>query len=635
MAGQISIAAPVIAVSGKRKGPALLNPPRGNWKAQTRGGLYGLAIIDERLITTLGPNATPKGLMGPTVLDPNKDQLEFWFSFPTNPERVHQRRPPAVTVTPLQNGGTHIEDHGERYVYYQISGQTGIRPHRIPGSKIPVLGTKLPSFLQPAPSELTGLAPEERTGFDDMKSLRNFFIRYHALRQDPRKKHIRMAFFDNYLGESYIVVPHGDGFVHDRTSASPMSPGRYEIHVRGIQRLEVRLAQLQDAFAKKEGGFAGFLNRIRNATNQIQEAFDFATAALDRTAGLAQKALNTVINPTRVILQGLNNLVGVSRGFFAIPRNTVRTVANDARELVRALEGWKEDAQSVNPFHQLAPLDPFYTEGISTERGWLIHHFRRMAGALVRLAAEDRLYTLPHSVAVARRAAAYTETSGDGSTSSGELRNAPGAGGARAATLRTGETIVMAARRLLGDGARWQELALLNNLRSPYISPAGDGRNVLRPTDRILYPADGADGDGLVIQRELHDPLLRQLGSDWRMVANQFGKYDYAWANGDIELVSGAENYSQWTVIALHTPRGKMPLHPTFGLIGVAVGHKQELTDMVLLQASAKATLLSDERTESVGPLRFALEGTTVRLIGSVVAVGGGEALSLNRALRR
>ncbi len=292
------------------------------------------------------------------------------------------------------------------------------------------------------------------------------------------------------------------------------------------------------------------------------------------------------------------------------------------------------DAQA---FGRQITTDPFFTDGLVTDLARLFHFGRALEANLNRLAQEDRLFAPAASTVLASRSSRYGALDVVSNGNPADIRNLRSPTGAAEAIVSGEDTIESMARRTLGDASRWLELVLLNNLRAPYVSRGGNGRDVLRPNDRFLYPSDTA-GTGNNVARAQDEQnsgtVQARLGADVRLEGSMEAA-DWAVENGDIGLVSGGANYAQATQMRVSTLLGSLPFHPSYG-VPFAVGKKMtELTSLTKWRMDVEGSLLQDPRTASVNGLFVAVNGNTVRMVGSLSSITGDTPLGLNFAVQR
>ena len=178
--------------------------------------------------------------------------------------------------------------------------------------------------------------------------------------------------------------------------------------------------------------------------------------------------------------------------------------------------------------------------------------------------------------------------------------------------LPTNITLERLAQQELGDSSRWGEIAEVNGLKAPYISddPQESREGVLKRGDNILIPIAVQNGFSQVPVGKANklttnmSELERSLGTDLKVNAD----FDLVLtSSGDLELVAGAENMAQATILKLSYEPGEIMKHPEIGS-GIVVGRKypplQELKDRV------SKSLLQDPRVDKVSDLFLVREGS-------------------------
>jgi len=165
----------------------------------------------------------------------------------------------------------------------------------------------------------------------------------------------------------------------------------------------------------------------------------------------------------------------------------------------------------------------------------------------------------------------------------------------------------------LGSPNYWPDLAILNNLKPPYIQEEEtDDPRIKNYGDVLLVPSeDDSFSGGTIdlkdtkINKNLNN-LQKQMGIDVKLTEN----YDFSFNNiGDVNLIAGAENAGQAIVIKLTLEKGDLRYHPELGL-DTEVGEK--LKDPLLLKDQIIKSLQQDPRFEEVKNVNFRVDGNTV-----------------------
>lgn len=180
--------------------------------------------------------------------------------------------------------------------------------------------------------------------------------------------------------------------------------------------------------------------------------------------------------------------------------------------------------------------------------------------------------------------------------------------------LKAGMSLERLAQQELGDSTRWGEIVEINNLKAPYISedPKESRDGVLKPGDNILIPQPTLNGFSQTpVGKENKltkgmSELERNLGVDFKVDSN----FDLVLSSsGDFEVVAGAENMAQGTILKLSYEPGDVMLYPSLGA-GLTIGKKfpplEDLKDRVT------NSLLQDTRVSKVADLALTREGSAL-----------------------
>lgn len=613
-------------------------PPRGNWaisqNTNATQGLYALALIDLSKITGKNVQGVQDQLNGGSTGKQKPKSLSdiafLEFAFNVNPKSLGMEEPGATTITPLQDGGQFLERQGQIYKNIVINGTTGLRPNRsVSGAIIPFTGVANP-FAQGNTDPDTGLPRGERTGFDDFIDLRNLFRFYWDLMRDPsRAPNTLMIWQNGKEGEYYVVEPIN--IKSDRDASSPLTV-TYTIQLRTIERLEVtRFAQQKDSYTLRNSVNNAF-QRISDIRRQLIASFTLAQSLIDRTATIGQAVVNDVLNPVNQVISALTGVITSGTRFFDIPKNSLSIIAGNAVDLATSIDNLSNNVYS--------------TDGITTQLAIISNAYKNIARQSRALAAEPSLFTTQISSTISQKRKAYSNPliglprTGGSPTYLGNIR---AANAAAVAVINGNEDIKAISARLLGDAAQWKILVLLNRLRQPYISPAGDGINVLRPGDQILYPkSDNSTDNPITITDQKFsnmNTLDQRLGRDIMLVANQATAgivlYDAAVAHtGDLADIAGQDNLSQAIVIKFNTEQLELPTHPFFGCL-FPIGTKIRIQTLIGFNVGVRATLLSDRRISDVGSLSTTVTGNVLSVKAGAVIKGADQDLSFAFSVRR
>jgi len=185
----------------------------------------------------------------------------------------------------------------------------------------------------------------------------------------------------------------------------------------------------------------------------------------------------------------------------------------------------------------------------------------------------------------------------------------------RAYTVKSTDTIYSIATDLLGMWSRWPEIALINGLTYPYISPQS-GSYQAGPGDTIYVAAPDAEVPAELVESLLniaktHDLVSLQdlyLGIDWEVDALTG---DFVWSEYDFAMVAGPKAFDQELAVVLEGSGGVTP--DQVAVIPLKVGTKSRGTATVRLWQSLIANWLEQD------PRIVFVEWVTVKQEGSVV----------------
>lgn len=171
--------------------------------------------------------------------------------------------------------------------------------------------------------------------------------------------------------------------------------------------------------------------------------------------------------------------------------------------------------------------------------------------------------------------------------------------------LEKGLTLERLAQQELGDSTRWGEIVEVNNLKAPYVSedPNESRDGVLKPGSNILIPVPLLNGFSQVPVGKVNkltknmSELERSLGTDLKINSD----FDLVLSSsGDFELIAGADNMAQGTILKLSYEPGEVMSHPEIGS-GLIVGKKfppvEEIKDRIT------TSLLQDNRINKISDL--------------------------------
>jgi hypothetical protein len=561
----------------------------------------------------------------------NSSTAEFFFTVP--PKSISISEPFTTTVIATQNGGKFIESHGSIFKNIKIQGTTGLRPNKqtTPQRKIPLLQTD--SF-----EALTNLeevfgdrnVPEgEATGFSDIHFLRNIFRLYSDQKATGSK--IVMV-WRNIKDDDYWICEPKD-FSLSMNSRSPLTY-EYVITLQGLTKFDASLAtpispDPLDLQRTKRQVFARYQEYNQNFLN----SFLVISTAATRIRGAGYFGLTSLTDPLLSTIRGLT-AISDSVGEFEPALNATLDELDAAVE--DSFEALKDSLESTFTDDGTPVTSNDGSVGV-LRRDPIMRTLRRLRVTIRRLRAERALRDSVANSERARRArsAQAYRFAGGGRTnpiSGPRTAGSPAYIGNTASPTRIAESRVIRGegirdlcRRLLGDARRWKEIVLLNDLRPPYVEDAPSGPGILGPGDAVLYPTVDVTGtDASTIDSNNPSGSEREGTDDESIISQTYGRdirvksvevglgvtlTDLSVNQlGDIASVAGVENVKQAVGLKFATEVGTLPAHPYFGA-KFAIGTKASVSSFNEFRVNTLATLLSDQRVQTVNNLKFLTVG--------------------------
>ncbi|WIT25826.1 hypothetical protein [Bacillus phage SPO1L1] len=204
-------------------------------------------------------------------------------------------------------------------------------------------------------------------------------------------------------------------------------------------------------------------------------------------------------------------------------------------------------------------------------------------------------------------------------------------------TVMAGDTLQGIAQTQLGDASRWTELAVLNDLRYPFISDVGESiPNTITPGSPLFLPQDmtyddTTDNDVDSYEDELFGTDLALTTSDTNFSYMAGGDLETT-LSGDLQTVSGLESLKQDLIHRLITPIGTLTYHPTYGSNFLdIVGSKMDSTWRTKASIELSRCFLCDPRVVNVMDIEVyrITTGITISctIVTSTVAISISEQL--------
>jgi phage baseplate assembly protein W len=194
----------------------------------------------------------------------------------------------------------------------------------------------------------------------------------------------------------------------------------------------------------------------------------------------------------------------------------------------------------------------------------------------------------------------------------------------RLTRVEVGDSLRTIAKRELGSGLRWVELAELNQLRPPYIvdsiHAADRKRGTLISGDPIRLPV-GAIQSAAQTPEDVYGVDVDLSGGDINV------------ANGDYLQIGGGPNLKQALSHRLKTAVGELLAHPDYGCNAHAMlGMKNMPVVVLMVGGYVRRALQAEPRVAFIKEVSPRADGDIVHVFASVQPVSENSPVDLNLA---
>lgn len=587
-----------------------------------------------------------KGPLGPSGI--------ATFPLPMNPEDMEYDLPFAAEVTPLQEGGVVSEEGGITVGNLSLTATTGWK-----------LRTNFDTTWGPGDGEFTGLLGGEGGHFEDLSGQMAFwrlanrcFDAYSALKKDPQTAPVTRLEFHSQKDDLHLtVVPKN--FTLRRGAARERVTYRWTARFEVVGPATNEITVLRQLDGGLLQSFKNAVATIRKTLQSVAAAVNDITAAIDdirRTiTGIAG-----ILDDVATIVDSFTNLVEGVKAFADIPAAFISATANlveSAATFAGSALGLPADVR--NTLMGLADdLDTLKVSGTNLYRETFDDLARKYDLRSSEAPPTDDITRITLAQDLADRAAEAQGTLKvadvfDGPVRPGDVvrggiqslrplsRLQPGRyKGFEERVVGQGDTLQTLAAKHLGSARDWLVLAVVNQLRAPYITNGAQLPGTLQPGKRLIIPiaAGGAPFDAVTTG----EPQLGEsqadahLGTDFERVEISEGSFgwaiDRAGGSIDVRKVSGISNLGQALEGRFRTEQGQNILYPGIGLPRL-VGQKNLGSQTVEARYEARNQLLADARVERIGQFSFTNEQDRLKLTAKVQPKGYSTTRTISRTL--
>lgn len=388
------------------------------------------------------------------------------------PRSITEEEPAATVITPTLNAGKWIERHGQIIKTINISGTTGFnyRP------KLP----KIARDFLPTAAIVDQEGPN--SGLARFIRLRNIFRAYWEIFSNPanaeaREKNPIMLFINEKDDETWVVEPMS--FRMTRQSPSNKFTYQYDITMQTITSAD-NISFMRDP-TSLFSTLANIVAAVKNIMDYITKAIAAFSNLVAAITGFLRDLCDTFVNLATAIAIGLESFIKTGKSLADIGdyfKGGWKTVKNSFMHAYEELLLGDDAAKAQNGDVSVLGILPIT---IATQIAMWV---ARIAG---RLEMFSQTFPTTWNNTVMKL---YNPAYGVGGYN--ETIAAPLAkSGVREADITPGDDLISIAVKELGNAERFMEIAILNNLKPPYISPSQQSRlpNTLAPGDPILVPA--------------------------------------------------------------------------------------------------------------------------------------------------
>jgi hypothetical protein len=571
-------------------------------------------------------------------LDPaGSSPAEYFFS--VAPRVTELSEPYTTTITPTQRGGKFVESHGSIIKNLRIQGTTGVRPNRGPrggeAGTIPIVGQAIGDLAQQfrLGDRRRQAQSGEKTGFTDITFLRNIFRAYSDIKEnDEFSNNIVMIFQNNKDNDSWIVEPID--FKVTRSSKSPLAYD-YAITLKTLAPKEAILRGDADDPLSRILNVQRVFSRVQEFNQSLRRTFLIVSTQIRRLEGLGVFAQTQIMAPIINVTRGLGVIRSTGSNFGRALRRNAQTLAENLDEAIDLLTG----APGVE--EQDALVRSLRRARITASRILVEPGVRETAGG----ESADRHDRFARAYVAAQDRVDITTRAPDVGGSRTYLGNERNSSKLAQGTVHKDEDIRSAAGRLLGDRSRWQILATVNGLKTPYFTADGAG-DTLAFGEPILFPVSTGGVGGTINTSSVSDeetagddqgtlgPVQHAYGRDLRLKSVPVSASGVAYTDfnvnqkGDLSTVVGTPNVTQGILLKFSTEKGELVPHANYGA-QFPIGSKATPRAINDFRSQTEAIILSDSRVSRIANLDFIVDGDTILAQVSVVLLDAATSLNL------
>lgn len=339
--------------------------------------------------------------------------------------------------------------------------------------------------------------------------------------------------------------------------------------------------------------------RLFGSKSTLKKTFDAAAIEIKQKGafGLTKLGgLTTMMNVGKFPQKTIAEVTTEQARMLELPRNFYEKATESLERVKKNAEDFFNlgDTQYDSIFGRTATLNADFTKTVTNDEYDMLFAFNEALTGINMLLSTDDLFK-----------STFDERVQDMNTRFNGAIQLSAKAAVKELVLLKGMTLERLAQQELNDSNRWGEIAEVNNLKAPFISedPSESRDGVLKPGSKILIPVGIQNGLSQVpngrenkLTKGMSD-LEKSLGTDFKVDKD----FDLVLtSSGDLELVAGAENMAQGTLLKLSYEPGEVMRYPEIGT-GLVIGKKfpavEDIKDRIV------NSLLQDSRIQRVSDL--------------------------------
>jgi len=583
-------------------------------------------------------------LIAPSNKGPVGPMGYAYFPLPIAPQEYHYSLPFASQITPTQDGGLTVEEGGIVIGQIRLSGTMGLKKKKARDTSA---SSGNPRFTGLIPKRYAGSMWEMSGQMLLWRLLGRCFDAYSELKKDPTTSAKTSLEFHCLKDSIHVVVVPSVAEVTGNTSPYRIAR-QYTFDLQVIGPASPPNAADLKLLSDDKDIFdfiSDAISHVRSSLSLLKGTIDDLTACLGDMKRYISNVVG-IVDDMKSVLNAASDFVAGVTSFVNIPKQTINSllnlveaaygVANTAEDLPRkAVQAWSEAADALDAINAGCK-----------------NHFREDADAQVtRINGKiNRLFGLSDQQQANLEAAASAGSAGGGTMSvaqvySGEFTPGDAAKqaisqaipdlqpgeftGFKEVQVGQGDTIQSIAIKYMGDAHKWKAIAILNNLKPPYISSGTKMPGTLTIGDPIVVPINTATGGisaattGNPIQGS--SQIADRMGTDLRWDRLDSGQYswaiDFGHGAGDLITVKDIDNLSQALGVIMRTEQGTNQAFPGVGMPRLVGG---TVHDQLFAEArfAMESQITADRRIERLLGLKLELVQDVLTIVTDVQPVG-------------